>query len=62
MLDCRVIEEEEEELLTLALDEGEWSALFPGLFTSMGRSPISAEETQERIWPLLKRFLSTESN
>jgi hypothetical protein len=57
VLDCGVIEEE---FLTLTLDGCEWAALFSGLFTSMGRSPISTEETLERIWTLFKRFLSTE--
>jgi len=55
VLDCSTIEEEE--FLTLTLDGGEWSASLSGLFTSTGRSPISAEETQERIYRLLKRFL-----
>jgi hypothetical protein len=59
VLDCSVIEEEEE-LLTLTLDGCAWSASLPGPFTYKGRSPMSPEETQERIWTLLKRFLPTE--
>ena len=58
VLDCSAIKEEE--FLTLTLDEGEWSASFSGPFTSMGRSPVSAEETQERIWTLSKIFLPAE--